>query len=102
MPEGLCRHGRRDTCADGRSPERSIPEWALAVLAVLTFALIPIQINTIYSGLPAHPLFLHVPVILIPVAAIGAIVLVIWPRLFARHGICGSAWSPWWRSAPPT
>jgi hypothetical protein len=63
------------------------PEWALAVLAVLTFALIPIQINTIYSGLPAHPLFLHVPVILVPVAAIGAIVLVIWPRLFARHGL---------------
>ena len=49
--------------------------------------LIPIQINTIYSGLPAHPLFLHVPVILIPVAAIGALVLVAWPRLFARHGL---------------
>jgi hypothetical protein len=63
------------------------PEWALAVLALLTFALIPLQINTIYSGLPAHPLFLHVPVILIPVAAIAAIVLVIWPRLFARHGL---------------
>jgi hypothetical protein len=63
------------------------PEWTLAILAVLTFALIPLQINTIYSGLPAHPLFLHVPVILIPVVAIGAIVLVIWPRLFARHGL---------------
>jgi hypothetical protein len=63
------------------------PEWALAVLALLTFVLIPIQINTIYSGLPAHPLFLHVPVILIPVAAIGALVLVAWPRLFARHGL---------------
>ena len=57
------------------------------MLALLTFALIPIQINTIYSGLPAHPLFLHVPVILIPVAAIGALVLVAWPRLFARHGL---------------
>jgi hypothetical protein len=54
---------------------------------VLTFALIPIQINTIYSGLPAHPLFLHVPVILIPVAAVGALVLAAWPRLFARHGL---------------
>jgi hypothetical protein len=63
------------------------PEWALAVLALLTFALIPIQINTIYSGLPAHPLFLHVPVILIPVAGIGALVLAAWPRLFARHGV---------------
>jgi hypothetical protein len=63
------------------------PEWTLAVLALLTFALIPIQINTIYSGLPAHPLFLHVPVILIPVAAIGALVLVAWPRLFVRNGL---------------
>jgi hypothetical protein len=45
------------------------------------------QINTIYSGLPAHPLFLHVPVILIPVAAVGALALVAWPRLFARHGL---------------
>jgi hypothetical protein len=63
------------------------PEWTLAVLALLTFALIPIQINTIYSGLPAHPLFLHVPVILIPVAAIGALVLAAWPRLFVRNGL---------------
>jgi len=63
------------------------PEWALAILALLTFVLIPLQINTIYSGLPAHPLFLHVPVMLIPLAAIAALVLVAWPRLFARHGI---------------
>lgn len=56
-------------------------------MALLTFVLIPIQINTIYSGLPAHPLFLHVPLILIPVAAVGAIVLAVWPRLFARHGL---------------
>ncbi len=58
----------------------------LAGLAVLTFFLIPIHINTIYGGLPAHPLFLHVPVILIPVAAIGALVLVARPSLFHRHG----------------
>jgi hypothetical protein len=71
-----------------RAPQRRVnPEWTLAILAVLTFALIPIKINTIYSGLPAHPLFLHVPVILIPVATIAAVVLAIWPRLYARHGI---------------
>jgi hypothetical protein len=54
---------------------------------VLTFALIPIHINTIYSGLPAHPLFLHVPVILIPVAVIATLVLVVRPRWFANHGV---------------
>jgi hypothetical protein len=63
------------------------PEVALAVLAVLTFFLIPVHVNTIYSGLPAHPLFLHVPVILIPVATIGALVLVVRPRWFDPHGL---------------
>jgi hypothetical protein len=74
--------------AAGGASRRSVnPEWALAVLAVLTFALIPIQINTIYSGLPAHPLFLHVPVILIPVAALAALALAARPRWFGRHGV---------------
>jgi hypothetical protein len=59
----------------------------LATLAVLTFALIPIHINTIYSGLPAHPLFLHVPVILIPVATIGALVLAARPSWSDPHGL---------------
>lgn len=59
----------------------------LGVLGLLTFALIPIQINTIYGGLPAHPLFLHVPVILIPVVGIAALVLAVRPALFTRHGV---------------
>ena len=63
------------------------PEWILAVLAVLTFALIPVQVNTIYGGLPAHPLFVHVPVILIPLAVVAALALAARPALVARHGI---------------
>jgi hypothetical protein len=58
------------------------PRWDLPVLgalAVLTFAVIPIGITTIYGGLPAHPLFLHVPVVFIPLAAIGGLVLVARP-----------------------
>jgi preprotein translocase subunit SecG len=69
-------------------PRRVVsPEVVLGILAVLTFALIPIRINTIYSGLPAHPLFLHVPVILIPVAAIGALVVVVRTRWLDPHGL---------------
>ncbi|MGH2857488.1 MAG: hypothetical protein ACRDMJ_08375 [Solirubrobacteraceae bacterium] len=70
-------------------PARSRPTavMVLGVLGLLTFALIPIQINTIYDGLPAHPLFLHVPVILIPVAAIAALVLAVRPAVFERHGV---------------
>jgi hypothetical protein len=67
-------------------PRLTRPDLILAGLGLLTFALIPIRINTIYSGLPAHPLFLHVPVILIPVVAIAGLVLAVWPRFFVRHG----------------
>ena len=63
------------------------PELMLAVLGLLTFALIPVRINTIYSGLPAHPLLLHVPVILIPVATVMALVLAARPRWFAANGV---------------
>lgn len=31
------------------------------------------------SGLPAHPLLVHIPVVLIPLAALGALVMLVWP-----------------------
>ena len=62
-------------------------EYVLAGLAILSFALVPVHITTIYSGLPAHPLFLHVPVILIPVAVVWALVLVARPRWFTSSGV---------------
>jgi hypothetical protein len=54
----------------------------LGVLAVLTFAVIPIGLTTIYGGLPAHPLFLHVPVIFIPLATIGGLIVAARPRWY--------------------
>lgn len=36
-------------------------------------------------GLPAHPLLVHVPIVLVPLAAIGA-VLMLWPRLRDKIG----------------
>ncbi|MFM8305200.1 MAG: DUF2231 domain-containing protein, partial [Actinomycetota bacterium] len=36
-------------------------------------------------GLPAHPLLVHVPIVLIPLAALGT-VLMLWPRLRAKIG----------------
>lgn len=70
---------------DGGSLRRA--EYLLAGLAILSFALVPVHLTTIYSGLPAHPLFLHVPVILIPVATIWALVLVARPRWFLSSGV---------------
>jgi uncharacterized membrane protein len=43
------------------------------------------EINTIF-GLPAHPLLVHIPVALIPLCAIGAIVMVVSTTWRARIG----------------
>ncbi len=62
-------------------------EFVLALLGVLGFITLPIRITTIYSGLPAHPLFVHVPVILIPATVVAAVVLMVKPEWFSRYGI---------------
>ncbi len=62
-------------------------EFVLTLLGFLGFLTLPIRITTIYSGLPAHPLFVHVPVVLIPGTIIAAVVLMIRPVWFARYGI---------------
>jgi hypothetical protein len=64
---------------------RPVVRWDLPVLgalAVLTFAVIPIGLTTIYGGLPAHPLFLHVPVIFIPLATLGGLAVAARPRWY--------------------
>jgi hypothetical protein len=62
-------------------------EFVLTLLAFVGFITLPIRITTIYSGLPAHPLFVHVPVILIPATIVAAIVFVIKPQWLTRYGI---------------
>lgn len=62
-------------------------EFVLTLLAVIGFLTLPIRIKTIYSGLPAHPLFVHVPVILIPSTIVAAIVFMVRRDWFARYGI---------------
>jgi uncharacterized membrane protein len=62
-------------------------EFVLTLLAFLGFVTLAIRITTVYSGLPAHPLFVHVPVILIPTAVVVAIVFMARPDWFGRYGI---------------
>jgi uncharacterized membrane protein len=62
-------------------------EFVLTALALLGFITLPIRITTIYSGLPAHPLFVHVPVVLIPTTIVAAIVFVFKPEWLTRYGI---------------
>ncbi len=62
-------------------------EFVLTLLAFLGFLTLPIRITTIYSGLPAHPLFVHVPVVLIPTSIVAAIVFVFKREWLSRYGI---------------
>lgn len=62
-------------------------EFVLTLLAFLAFFSLPIRITTIYSGLPAHPLFVHVPVVLIPTTVVAALVFMVKPEWLTRYGI---------------
>ncbi len=62
-------------------------EFVLTVLGILGFITLPIRMLTIYSGLPAHPLFVHVPVIFIPVTILCALACMWRTDWFSRYGI---------------
>jgi hypothetical protein len=62
-------------------------EFVLVGLGFLGFITLLIRLTTVYSGLPAHPLFVHVPVILIPVTVVAAIVFMARPEWLGRYGI---------------
>lgn len=62
-------------------------EFVLTLLAFVGFLTLPIRITTIYGGLPAHPLFVHVPVVLIPTTVVAAIVFMVKPEWLTRYGI---------------
>jgi uncharacterized membrane protein len=80
-PERISADGR----AGGVDWRRA--EFTLTVLAFLGFITVGIRITTIYGGLPAHPLFVHVPVVLIPATVVAAILFVLRPEWFSRYGI---------------
>jgi hypothetical protein len=62
-------------------------EFVLTLLGFLAFLVLPIRIATVYDGLPAHPLFVHVPVILIPATVVAAVVFAVKPVWLLRYGI---------------
>jgi uncharacterized membrane protein len=46
----------------------------------------PLPVHTIAASLPMHPLLVHIPVVLIPLAAIGVLAIAIRPRWMATFG----------------
>jgi hypothetical protein len=62
-------------------------EFILTGLAFVGFITLGIRMRTIYGGLPAHPLFIHVPVVLIPLSVLGALACIARPHWFDRYGV---------------
>jgi hypothetical protein len=62
-------------------------EFVLTGLAFLGFLALPIRLTTVYGGLPAHPLFVHVPVVLVPCTVIAALVFMARTDWFSRYAI---------------
>jgi hypothetical protein len=62
-------------------------EFVLTLLGFVGFITALIKITTVYDGLPAHPLIIHVPVVLIPLSIFGALACVTRPQWFGRYGI---------------
>jgi hypothetical protein len=78
--------------ASATSSQRSGLGWRRAEpillgVAVLSLVTILIKVNTISTDLPAHPLFVHVPVVFIPLSVLGALAVTARPQLFDRYGI---------------
>lgn len=62
-------------------------EFVLTGLAFVGFVTLLIRVRTIYGDLPAHPLFIHVPVVLVPVSVLGALAMVTRPRWQDQFGV---------------
>jgi uncharacterized membrane protein len=62
-------------------------EFVLTLFGFLGFITAAIRITTVYDGLPAHPLIIHVPVVLIPLSILGAFACVYRRAWFTRYGI---------------
>jgi uncharacterized membrane protein len=62
------------------------PVAALGVAAILALGLIPVEIHRLF-GLPAHPLLLHAPVVLVPLLALALLAVAARPSLFDVHGV---------------
>lgn len=77
----------QDTTAVGRTGvEWRRVESLLVLVGLLGFVTLPIGITEIYGGLPAHPLFVHVPVILIPTTVGAGLVFMFRTDWLSRYG----------------
>ena len=75
-----------------RRPDGADLALGLGALGFISLALIPVRIHRAF-GLPAHPLILHVPVILVPLLGVTLLAAAARPSLFQRHAIAIGAFT---------
>ena len=81
-------HAGPRATSDGRTGvEWRRAEFILLGLAVVSLVSLLIRVNTVWAGLPAHPLFIHASVVLIPLAILGALAVSARPAWFERYGV---------------
>jgi hypothetical protein len=70
------------------------PPWEaiVAVAAVVSLALWPVEIHRAF-GLPAHPLFIHVPVVFVPILGLVVLAVAFNAAWFDRFGLPVAAFS---------
>lgn len=59
----------------------------LTLCGFLGFITLLVRVKTLWGGLPAHPLFIHVPVVLIPISVLAALACAARPALLERYGV---------------
>jgi hypothetical protein len=64
----------------------------LIVLGILCLALFPVELHRAF-GLPAHPLILHVPVVLVPILGLTLLFAALRPHFFERNALAIGAFT---------
>jgi predicted membrane protein DUF2231 len=75
-----------------RASQRPPWETIVAVAAVVSLALWPVEINRAF-GLPAHPLIIHVPVVFVPILGLAVLAVACNARWLDRFGLLVAAFS---------
>ncbi|MEA2432363.1 MAG: hypothetical protein QOI19_2836 [Thermoleophilaceae bacterium] len=75
-----------------RRPDGADLALGLGALGFLSLALIPVEIHRAF-GLPAHPLLLHVPVVLVPVLGLALLLAAARPAFFQRYALAIGAFT---------
>jgi hypothetical protein len=77
----------RSRDSEPHEPTDRRPEFVLTACAFAGFITLVIRVKMLWAGLPAHPLFVHLPVVLIPICVLAALTCAARPAVLDRYGV---------------